>query len=68
MYNTIIKKSEYVRPELQVILVSSESSLLIDSKPGVGDGDGNSKRGNNNFVFDDDDEDGLFYKKYTVKW
>lgn len=68
MYNTIIKKSEYVCPELQVILVSSESSLLIISKDGVLEGDGNSKRGNNDFVFDDEDEDGFFYKKYTVKW
>lgn len=57
MYNTIIKKSEYVCPELQVILVSSESSLLFGSKPGVTDADSNSKGGNNDFVFDDEDED-----------
>lgn len=57
MYNTIIKKSEYVCPELQAILVSSESTLLTDSKPGVNDWNGNSKRVNNYFVFDDEDED-----------
>lgn len=52
---------------------------MLECSDTAGDGDSFSKHGNygsfdfafgdfSDDDFSDDDEDGLFYKKYTVKW
>lgn len=60
--------AKYIKPEIDIYDIKIEDALLQDSNTG-GDDDQASK-GHHGAIFDisDDDEDGLFYKKYTVKW
>lgn len=62
-------KKIYSTPTVAIIKTDN-SCLLSDSKPDYGDpwGSGRAKGTSSFDDFSDDDEDGLFYKKYTVKW
>lgn len=59
-------KKIYIKPQIEQITTYEDTAICITGS--LYDEHMPAKGGNNNFVFDDDDEDGLFYKKYTVKW
>ena len=69
---------QYIKPEIEIELIET-GNVLLECSNTAGDGDSFSKHGNygsfdfafgdfSDDDFSDDDEDGLFYKKYTVKW
>lgn len=67
MIQTAAMKKIYRKPEIGII--NAEPLNIICESGGQFD-EGLSKKntGSSSFDFSDEDEDGLFYKKYTVKW
>lgn len=63
-------KKSYLKPTIEEIYMYEDLSIMDSSEGTIGDGQMGAKHNNGGFAFDDssDDEDGLFYKKYTVKW
>lgn len=60
-------KKTYIKPSVFVIAYNNVELLSGSDK--FGDAMNGRAKGTGSFDdFSDDDEDGLFYKKYTVKW